>query len=233
MTPEISIEEKEYLEERGKLLLGLLSEILKSSRRTSLVVSELPEDSELSAKLARLADFYLSEVSACLGVVAFLSANVLAASTLEAFLLMKCLSDRTRVSATQKWQSLQNKRVPKPFLTLLLKLHLRDLFCIGDELSWFPRDGIAPSLRPKLVALFGKEAVEKLSTPANAVITFSDFAAGASTELRNLLHPGRTARIPADPKQSQYTPVDFVNYLGMFGCVSTLLAIGSFLENQP
>jgi hypothetical protein len=203
---------------------------LKCPQTTSSVVPELPEDNELSEKLAKLADFYLSEMGACIGALAYLPANVLAASALEAFLLMRCLSDRTRVSRTKKWQSVQNKRTPKPFLTLLLRMHLRDLLCIGEELSWFPKDGIAPSFHQRLVALCGEAAVGKLF--GNAAITFSEFMAAASTELRNLLHPGRYARIP-EPSQSLYASVDLVNYFGMFGCACTLLALGSFLENQP
>jgi hypothetical protein len=213
-------------------LQRLLDEILKSPRKTSFVVPEFPEDCELSEKLAKLADFYLSEIGSCIGALAFLSANVLAASTLEAFILMRCLSDRTKVSHTEKWQSVQSRRTPKPFLTLLLRMHLRDLLCIGDELSWFPKDGIAPRFRQRLVALFGEAAVDKFASPGNAAISFSEFAAAASTELRNLLHPGRCARIP-DQKPSSYAPVELVNYFGMFGCICTLLALGSFLENQP
>jgi hypothetical protein len=232
MMPEISKEEKEFLQERARVLERLLDEILKSPRKTSFVAPEFPEDADLSEKLAKLADFYLSEIGVCIGALAFLSANVLVASTLEAFLLLRCLSDRTKVSRTQKWQSAQGKRSPKPFVALLLRMHLRDLLNIGDELSWFPKDGIAPRFRQRLVTLFGEATVDKFSTPANAAITFSEFAAAASTELRNMLHPGRCVRIP-DPKPGPYAPVDLVNYFGLFGCICTLLALGSFLENQP
>lgn len=228
----MSQEENEYLQERAKRLLRLLEEVMKSPRRASFV-PELPEDNAVSEELAKLADFYVKEMGACLGAAAFLGANVVAVSTLEVLLLMRCLSDRSKVCGTKRWQSLQNKSTPKPFLTVLLKIHLRDLLFISDELSWFPKGGIPLSLRLRLAELFGNAAADKFSAPANATLSFSEFAVTASAELRNLLHPGRCVRIPVDPRQSVYSPVDLVDYLGMFGCACTLLALGSFLENQP
>jgi hypothetical protein len=208
---EISEEEKEYLEQRARLLLRLLEEISRSKHSISLLTPEVNEDSELSGRLATLVDFYLSEVRACLGALAFLSANVSAVATFEAFLLMKCLSERTKVSRTRKWQSLQGKNKPKPFATLLLKMHFRDLLTLGDELSWFPKDGVAPSFQQKLAALFGETAAKGFSTPSNSALTFSEFASAASTELRNLLHPGCCARIKADRKETSFAPVELVS----------------------
>ncbi len=173
--------------------LSRIIEIFESSFKPLLALDIPPKLRELvetTLHLAKLYQFYANETQKCLSTEAFFSASIMGAATLETALMLKCLGEEEKVTNTRACKDFKKGKT-LPFIPRLGHMDLDRLIKIGDQLSWFKKDGVPKMFREVMAAHLGEHSAETLS---NFLPHGGAQSADMARDFRDLIHPGRCLR---------------------------------------
>lgn len=130
---------------------------------------------------------FYSEANRSLQAGAYFAAVAIAASSLEAVLLARCISEREKVKLLPKWHQIK-KKYKENFRLFVHSLDLGKLLEIASLLGWFPKG--MPKQFESVMTLFGNEELsEFIESLFIGSMDIGEVCAKHVKEYRNLLHP--------------------------------------------
>lgn len=198
-------------------------ELVLAQFRATPAVATPEAHQQLSAmlRLSKLTLFYFKETTICLSASAFFAANVMGAAGLESLFLVMCLAQKDAVLRASTWKRFSKGKTGS-FLTALGKMNLDKLIELGDEMNWFPKNGIPESFKRNMEQHFGSRITQEMVALLPGVDNLPVIAGSISRESRNYLHPEKCLREEIDLTQTS----------GITACLFMLLCFSAFAEAE-